>query len=461
MALTAGIFLSLLLVLIPGVVGWRRRENICALALVVAATASIIPPAIASDQSVARMIANPFTTSDYSSVPYINLVLMLSLWLSLSMRRQSIYAWIRALGPTVLSYLLLSSVALAGLFFYVEADFHNGLTPPAVHMSSILHVALDSVRQFGPAAVTVLLSFLLSLAGFALISRFHTYVDRGRRTVHRHLASSLLVLAFCISLQQSQLVNSFGLALQFSWQNLMLTFASGISALILWYLLRRRYGAGNINSLAIVIAALGLLLFASATIVALGAVMIILGGPLESIYRCFRRPDRTSLAFSLSIGTTAFFFFWVFNQRDILAATFPALLLCAATALVHPVDGERLPNSVLRRNQLRLRQVIYWSIAIISGNIILPFPIFPSGIFYNFDLGTGWLGTVADLAEFLFVLLLLASIGCAWIAGGWWAAATPTAVTWWGGLRRSEDAYGRYYATVGEIGSSAYPGATP
>lgn len=456
LALTGGILLGLVLVLMPRIIGWRARESVCALALAVAATASIVPSGMASDQFIALTIANSFTRN-YSSAPYIYLVLMLSLGLTLSMQRQNLLTWIRSLGRSALIYLVLSAAALAGLFFYTEAQFDNQLAPATAHMPSIFHLLLGSVRQFGPAAVVVLLSFLLSMLGAALIRRFRARVDRGYLIARRHLVPSLFILTFFISLQQSQLLLSFEAPLQFSWLTLLLAFASAISALILWHLLRRRYGAGNVSGLATAVAALGLFLFGSTTMVVLGALMIVLGGPLESLYRSFRLPDRTSLAFGFYIGITALFLLWAFNQRDIQTAAFPALLLGVATALVHPVDAGQLPNSILRGNQVRLRQVIYWSAAITSPYFLVSFGVFDT----DFGLGTGWQGTVASTAEFLFGLLLLGSIGCAWIAAAWWAAGTPAGVTWQGGLRKSEDAYGRYYATAGEIGGSAYPGVTP
>jgi hypothetical protein len=453
LAVLGGILVALVLTLAPALFGWRTAQSICALALAIVATTSMIPGALGSQGLIAG-VAAPFT-GGYGSAPHAGLILLLSLWLALARPSLSLLRLIRTLCLAVLVYLALTFLALLGLLFYTEAQYNGRLTVVSSGRLPVFDMLFGGFSEFGSAAITVLLSFVL----LAVIRRFRHYVQRGIQLVRQHAVLSVVILAvFSVSVQQfesSELLIPRVPPPILSWPGLLSALATVGTALILWQLLRWRYGADGIRDLAIGVAALGIFPFQNALMVAAGIFLAILGGPEQSIYRSFGRPGRASLAWGLAIGVSTFSLLSAFTH-NILDAVIVASVNCMVTALVKPTTPTRLPNSVVRGNQIRLRQAIYWSTALGSPALLLIFTVITgnfspqNGWVENVTQGTGWQDGVASLALFFFVLLLLASIGCAWIGAGWWTASRFGAVAWWRGLRQTEDAYGRYYATASE-----------
>lgn len=441
LALVGGAFLGLLLTVLPGTKRSAARETACAALLTVVATTSIVP-----GNSI--FTGGERLTGPYSSVLFIGLVLMLTLWLALSAENQSIFRWILGAGNDVINYIFLAEAALAGVFFYtvgqigIQQIFLSLFPAP-----SVPGLLISIIDPFGPAALTALLCFLV----LALARRLRRFIICGLRVAGRHILASLVILGtffMSLQLQEPGLAQAAipAPAQAVAPLDLLLAITAVLAAFLLWHLLKRHYVVEN-SELAVAIGAIGLFVLGNSPVVGTAVIAIILGGPLDSLSRSFRRPDKASLMLCLKSGMVSFILLWVLSGRDVSAAVIGALAICTAVTLVHPVDARMLSRSILRSNQLRLRQAIYWVIAIASPVFFLS-PTF--GVAGEIVFSTGWQATFSAVGFFFIELVLIGSISGAWVAGGWWAAASSAATGWLDGLRTSEDAYGRYYATVRE-----------
>ena len=488
LALTGGIVLMLLLSLTPRGISPIAREAVCVAALVVAATAAYEPSVIVSQNSLlSDLIVGPFTgANDLLSAPYLGLVLMTTLWLA-SMhvgRRRLLPVLNFALDVSI--YLVCSFPIAIALIWYIVVRHRVifELRPP------FSRIVLAAIEPFGSAAFTIMVAFvlfvLLRLSGrhIGLLRRIATVQGvrclRSRFTMSSgslaRLASSATAVfdflsfgqlrrmplrwlglvclgAFFVSLQRpipSGMLSANGIPvpMQFiSGQRLLAGFVSLLSALILWRIVQLSY-QGYVNYLAATVGALGLFIFNDTGMILLALLMVIFGGPLESSRRMFQRPSKRSLGFALGLGVASLVFFWAFAGVDVEAAAVFAVIPAVIAAVIHPVNAERLPASVLRRNQLRLRQMIYWLTALASPVLLLALVLSSVGQSLN---SSGWQGGGVSNLVFLLSVLLFGAASCSWIASGWWAASAFAAGDLLRWRPRPEEAYGRYYGTVREI----------
>ena len=493
LTLTGGIVLMLLFSLSPRGIGPVARETICVAALLVAATAAYEPSVVVSQNSfLSGLIVGPFTgANDLISTAYLGLVLMTTLWLASMVAGRWTFLAVVNFVLDVVIYVICSMLFGGALVWYriFRLQVVFGSRPP------IFNVVLGTIEPFGSAALTITLAFallvLLRLSGRHIESVRQIATVQGARLRSRFSTTSgslvrpfswvttacdflsfgqfsraplrcfgfFCIGAFFVSLEcavPSGLLFADGLSVPMrviSWSGLLDGFVSLLAALVLWRLVQVRY-EGYVNYLAPTVGALGLFILDDSSLILLALLMAILGGPLESWRRTFQRPSKRSLGFALSLGITSLLFFWAFVGLDAEVSAPLAVIPAAMAAVIHPVSAERLPTSVFRRNQIRLRQMIYWLTALAFPFLFLDFDMSPVALRLG---GAGWQGATAADMLLLLSLLLLGAAGCGWIASGWWAAAAFAASNVLRWRPPPEEAYGRYYGTAREVSGGSQP----